>query len=518
MSAEFMEQVDLLVRARYPLIQVLSWEEHRAVQLLNEVASRQQKPLFDWSVTDGLRRVSPGRDGVAPGPKRERDALAVLNEILQNQAAAIYVLKDFHPYFDTPGVIRQLRDLGAALRQSRKTIVFLSPALKIPTELEKEIVVVDLPLPTVGELKQLLDSRIARPDTTRQFRINLSNAERDQLVRAALGLTLQEAERAFARAIVRDAVLDGDDIAAVLEEKVQIVRKSGLLEYCPVEAGLDTVGGMDLLKDWLRKRVRAFSQEARDYGLPDPRGVLLLGVQGCGKSLVAKSVAASWRMPLLRMDMSHIFQGFIGSSEENMRKALKVAESLAPVVLWIDEIEKAFAGHEGSAVTDGGTTARVIGLLLTWLQERKAPVFVAATANDISGLPPELMRKGRLDEIFFVDLPRSRERAEIFQIHLRKRRRDPAAFDLHVMVGASEGFSGAEIEQALVSAMHDSFFDDREVNTQDIVQALGNTVPISRTMRENVDTIRRWAADRARPVSSFQLRHRNGAAEAQADG
>lgn len=518
MTAGFLDQLDLLVRARYPLIHVLTWEEHRALQLAHEVAHRQQKPLFDWSVTDGLRRVSSGRESVGPGPKRERDALAVLNEILQNQAAAIYVLKDFHPHFETPGVTRQLRDLAAALRQSRKTIVFLSPALKIPIELEKEMVVLDLPLPTVDDLRQLFESRIARPDGARQFRINLSHAERDQLIRAALGLTMLEAERAFARAIVRDNVLDGDDIAAVLEEKVQIVRKSGLLEYCPVEEGLDTVGGMDLLKDWLRKRVRAFTQEARDYGLPEPRGVLLLGVQGCGKSLVAKSVAASWRMPLLRMDMSHIFQGFIGSSEENMRKALKVAESLAPVVLWIDEIEKAFAGHQGSAVTDGGTTARVIGLLLTWLQERTAPVFVAATANDISGLPPELMRKGRLDEIFFVDLPRSRERAEIFHIHLRKRRRDPAGFDLHALVNASEGFSGAEIEQALISAMHDSFFDDREPATDDIVQALGHTVPLSRTMRESVDTLRRWAADRARPVSSFQLRHRNGADGAPADG
>lgn len=518
MKDSFLEELDLLVRARYPLIYVVTWEEHRAMQLINEVATQQQKPLFDWSITDGLRRVSSGRDGVGPGPKREREVLAVLNEILQNQSPAIYVLKDFHSYFDTPGVVRQLRDLCHALRQSRKTILFLSPTLKIPVEMEKDLAVIDLPLPGYDDLRRLFESRVARPDTARQFRINLSNTERDALIKAAQGLTLMEAERAFARAIVRDNVLDGDDIDAVVQEKAQIIRKAGLLEYVPVAENLDSVGGMDVLKDWLRKRVRAFSQEARVYGLPEPRGILLLGVQGCGKSLVAKSVAASWHMPLLRMDMSRIFQGYIGSSEENMRRALQVAESLAPVVLWIDEIEKAFSGYQGSANSDGGTTARVIGLFLTWLQERTAPVFVVATANDITGLPPEMSRKGRLDETFFVDLPRSRERAEILQIHLRKRKRDPAAFDLHNLVTACDGFSGAEIEQAIVSAMHDSFFADREVTSTDLMRAFEQMVPLSRTSKEGVASLRQWASDRARPVSSHQTRNKNGAIEIAADG
>jgi AAA+ superfamily predicted ATPase len=518
MKETFLEELDLLVRARYPLIYVVSWEEHRAMQLINEVATQQQKPLFDWSITDGLRRVSSGREGVGPGPKRERDVLAVLNEILQNQAPALYVLKDFHSFFDTPGVVRQLRDLCHALRHSRKTILFLSPTLKIPVEMEKDLAVIDLPLPGYDDLRRLFESRVARPDTSRQFRINLSNSERDALIKAAQGLTLMEAERAFARAIVRDNVLDGDDIDAVVQEKAQIIRKAGLLEYVPVAENLDSVGGMDVLKDWLRKRVRAFSQEARTYGLPEPRGILLLGVQGCGKSLVAKSVASSWHMPLLRMDMSRIFQGYIGSSEENMRRALQVAESLAPVVLWIDEIEKAFSGYQGSANSDGGTTARVIGLFLTWLQERTAPVFVVATANDITGLPPEMSRKGRLDETFFVDLPRSRERAEILQIHLRKRKRDPAAFDLHNLVTACDGFSGAEIEQAIVSAMHDSFFADREVTSTDLMRAFDLMVPLSRTSKEGVASLRQWASDRARPVSSHQTRNKIDVVETNSDG
>jgi SpoVK/Ycf46/Vps4 family AAA+-type ATPase len=300
---------------------------------------------------------------------------------------------------------------------------------------------------------------------------------------------------------VRDNVLDAQDIQAVISEKRQVIRKSGLLEYYGVDADLADVGGMDVLKDWLRKRVRAFSDEARAYGLPQPRGILLMGVQGCGKSLVAKTIARQWQLPLLRMDMSMIFQGYIGSSEQNMRNATKTAESLAPVVLWIDEIEKAFSGVEGSGSSDAGTTARVVGTFLTWIQEKTAPVFVVATANEVRELPPELLRKGRLDEIFFVDLPRSRERAEIFAIHLHKVRREPMKYDLPELVGASRGFSGAEIEQAIIAGLHESFFDGRELETRDILKAIRDTVPLSRTMREKVEELRVWARDRARPVA-----------------
>ncbi|MBI2433701.1 MAG: AAA family ATPase [Candidatus Hydrogenedentes bacterium] len=509
MSREFLQNVDELIRARYPLLYVVTWEEERVRQLLAEVARAQGKSLLEWSITDGLRAIVGERRAPGPNQKRERNVLALLNEILQADASCIYLLKDFHTYLEAPEIVRQMRDLCQALRSSHKTMVICSPFLKIPVELEKAVTIVDLPLPSYEELSRLLDERVLRGPGPRSYRIQLTPAERDGIIKAAQGLTLTEAENAFAKSIVRDKTLDGRDVQAIMFEKVQIIRKSGLLEYYDLTSGLTTLGGMDLLKDWVRKRVRAFSQEAREYGLPPPRGILLMGVQGCGKSLAAKSIATVWSLPLLRLDMSRIFQGYIGSSEDNMRRALKVAESLAPVVLWIDEIEKAFSGVEGSSATDAGTTARVIGQYLTWMQEKSSPVFVVATANNVQHLPPELLRKGRLDEIFFIDLPRTREAAEIFSIHLKRLRRDPAAFDLNLLAAAAKGFSGAEIEQAIISAMYDSFFAGREVTTQDILNSLQETVPLSRTMRESIDSLRAWAADRARPASSLADPKRN---------
>jgi len=503
MSDAFVKQVDHLIRARYTLLNVITYEENRARNLLVQVGEQQHRPVFEWSVTEGLRQIS----GATPSARvaaKLNDALKVLNEILQTENAGIYVLKDFHEYLEEPHIRRQLRDLGHALRQSHKTIILLSPSLKIPEELEKAITIIDLPLPTFEELQDLLENRVLGGGNARRIQVKLNKEERKVLVKAAQGLTLAEAENAFAKAIVDDCTLDGNDISAIIEEKKQIIRKSGLLEYYDVNESMNAVGGMDLLKSWLNKRVRAFSDEARIYGLPAPKGVLLMGVQGCGKSLIAKTVAHEWRLPMLRMDMSRIFQGYIGSSEENMRRALILAESLAPMVLWIDEIEKAFSGIEGSSGVDGGTTARVIGQFLTWMQEKTAPVFVVATANSVKELPPELLRKGRLDEIFFIDLPRAKERAEILMIHLTKLKRKPGKFDLRALAEASHGFSGAEIEQALVSALHDSFFENREVTTKDITRNLELTVPLSRTMREKIAELRAWASDRARVVSSLQ--------------
>ncbi|HPO14315.1 MAG TPA: AAA family ATPase [Candidatus Hydrogenedentes bacterium] len=504
MPSSFLEEIDELIRARYTLIWVLTWEEQRARKLLAQVAAKQQKSLFEWSITDGFRRITGPQDSALQSPKREREPLAVLNEILQANTSALYLLKDFHAYLDAPEIVRQIRDLGHALYHSRKTLIILSPRLKIPAELEKSITIVDLPLPSYDDLAALLKEMLAAPSVSRRFRVDLASAEMDALIKAALGLTLAEAENAFARAIVRDNVLDSGDIQAVIEEKKQVIRKSGLLEYCDAPERMQQVGGMDLLKDWLAKRVRALSPEAQAYGLPSPRGVLLLGVQGCGKSLMAKTIADSWRLPLLRMDMSRIFQGYIGSSEENMRRALQTVESLSPVILWVDEIEKALSGVDGSSATDAGTTARVVGQFLTWMQEKTSPAFIVATANSIGGLPPELLRKGRLDEIFFVDLPRGRERGEIFQIHLKRIGRDPNRFDLKELAQASKGFSGAEIEQAIISALHDSFFENRELETRDILKSLSETVPLSRTMREQIEELRTWARHRARPVSSLQ--------------
>jgi len=314
-------------------------------------------------------------------------------------------------------------------------------------------------------------------------------------------LTLGEAENVFAKIIVKEQRLSGDDVREVLAEKQQIIRKSGLLEYCETTESFSHIGGLAVLKDWLGKRAAALTDEARAFGLPPPKGILMLGVQGCGKSLCAKAVSNLWQLPLLRFDMGRMFGSLIGSSEENTRRAIAVAESIAPAILWVDEIDKAFAGSSGSAVADGGTTARVFGTFLTWLSEKTAPVFVVATANDVSQLPPELLRKGRLDEIFFVDLPGLEEREEIFRIHLAKRGRDAAAFDTVACAAASHDLSGAEIEESINSALYDAFHARCEVTTTHILGALAQSVPLAKTMDEQIGRLRHWAEGRARNAS-----------------
>ena len=296
-----------------------------------------------------------------------------------------------------------------------------------------------------------------------------------------------------------------EDVNEVFAEKQQIIRKSGLLEYYATEENFGRIGGLTILKDWLNKRALAFTKEARAFGLPAPKGILMLGVQGCGKSLCAKAVSNQWQLPLLRFDMGRMFGSLVGSSEENVRRAIAVAESVAPAILWVDEIDKAFAGSQGSGATDGGTTARVFGTFLTWLSEKTAPVFVVATANDISQLPPELLRKGRLDEIFFVDLPSREERVEMFRIHIQKRGRDPACFNLEALAEASKDFSGAEIEEAINSALYDAFYTQGDISDDHLLTALAETVPLARTMDEQINRLRSWAEGRARNASVARL-------------
>ena len=494
-------QLDVLIRARYPILYVVTWEEDRAMYLLLKIARRHRKNVAMWTSTDGLRTIE-----VATGLKEDADQgrrpLEALNAALQGAQPCIYVLKDFHPYLKDPVIVRQLRDLCHSLKRSYKTLVLLSPTLELPMELQKSVTVVDIPVPGRGVMEDLLDELIESAGD--KATVSLTPADRDRLVTAVLGLTLDEAERVFAQALVRDAKLDASDIDAVVSEKKQIIRKTNLLEYYTPEENLDDVGGLDVLKEWLRKRGRAFSDEARAYGLPRPKGALMLGVQGCGKSLTAKAVARLWKLPLLRFDVSRIFDRFIGSSESNMRHALEIAESISPAILWVDEIEKAFSGSQSSGVSDAGTASRVFGTFVTWLQESPSLVFTIATANSIDALPPELLRKGRFDEIFFVDLPAQQERAEIFGIHLRKRRRDPGLFDVAELAALTDGFSGAEIEQAIISGLYDAFDAGREVETGDIVRCIKESVPLSVTMREGIAELRAWAADRTRPASSAQ--------------
>jgi ATP-dependent 26S proteasome regulatory subunit len=499
----FPTEIETLIRARYPILYVLSNEEIRVQNVVVEIARKRQKKAFEWSYSTGIVPAGASIQSHKNRNAATKDPLVALDQVIEQVEPAIFIFKDFHPFLtkNNFAIVRKLKEIALHLKNSFKTIVLISPMLEIPAELEKEITVLNHPLPSRDDLGGLLDKIIEDMRQFKQVKIELDDAGRERLLQAALGLTLGEAENVFARIIVKEERLSGDDVAEVFAEKQQTIRKSGLLEYCSTEESFANVGGLAVLKDWLNKRSAAFTQEARAFGLPAPKGILMLGVQGCGKSLCAKAVSNQWQLPLLRFDMGRMFGSFVGSSEENVRRAISVAESVAPAILWVDEIDKAFAGSQGSGATDGGTAARVFGTFLTWLSEKTAPVFVVATANDISQLPPELLRKGRLDEIFFVDLPSPEERAEIFRIHITRRQRPVEQFDLPALADASGDFSGAEIEEAINSALYDAFYEQRDITTQSVLATLAQTVPLARTMDEQVARLRSWAEGRARNAS-----------------
>lgn len=461
------------------------------------VADDQRKKVYAWTETRGLQNIA-----LPETPATLTDPLHVLHEIIISQEKAIFILLDFHPFLTNHQVIRRLRDAAQALKTSNKTIILLSPKLALPDEVAKDIVVLDVDLPAFAELTTALDDFLAQAQADqRVIQVNLHAEQRERLLKASQGLTLDEMRSVLNKAVVAHQQIGENTIPLMLAEKKQIIRKSDMLEYFAPEETFDELGGVATLKRWLAKRDQAFTEEARHFGLPVPKGLLLVGVQGCGKSLTAKAVASQWKLPLLRFDLGKVFSGLVGSSEENARKAIKVAESIAPCILWIDEIEKGLAGSASSHFSDAGTAARVFGTFLTWLQEKEKSVFVIATANDITQLPPELLRKGRFDEIFFVDLPGAAERQEIFRIHLRKRRRAPEQFDLHALQQASNGFSGAEIEQVVISGLYDAFEHGRPLSTADVLKSLQETVPLSQTMAEHLAALRAWAKTRARSAS-----------------
>jgi ATP-dependent 26S proteasome regulatory subunit len=498
----FQTEVETLIRARYPILYIVTSEEMRVQSLVVEIAHKRLKKVFEWSYSTGIVPAGTSIQSQKHRNAATKDPLMALDQVIEQVEPAIFIFKDFHPFLtkNNFAVTRKLKEIALHLKNSFKTIVLVSPVLEIPTELEKEITVLNFPLPGRDDLSGLLDKIIEDVKQFKQVKIDLDAAGRERLLQAALGLTLGEAENVFAKIIVKDERLSGEDVNEVFAEKQQIIRKSGLLEYYATNESFTQVGGLGVLKEWLNKRAIAFTAEARAFGLPAPKGILMLGVQGCGKSLSAKAVSTLWQLPLLRFDMGRMFGSLVGSSEENVRRAIAVAESVAPAILWVDEIDKAFAGSQGSGTTDGGTTARVFGTFLTWLSEKTAPVFVVATANDISQLPPELMRKGRLDEIFFVDLPSEEERHEIFRIHLA-RRRPESKFDLPVLAAASVDFSGAEIEEAINSGLYDAFYTQQELTTPHVLVALGQTVPLAKTMNEQINRLRSWAEGRARNAS-----------------
>ncbi|MCW5601384.1 AAA family ATPase [Nitrosomonas sp.] len=435
---------------------------------------------------------------------------------------AVFILKDFHVFFGANNrpqdvqVIRKVRDLLANLKQGQnpKNVIFISPQLLLPSDLEKDVTIVEFELPSIEEIKGILSQMIEANRHTGRIVINLSPEEQERLAKAALGLTLHEAENAFARAMVIDGRLDINDVEIILEEKQQTIRKSGILEYIKSDLNIDDVGGLQNLKRWLIKRNKSWLDIAVRYQLPAPRGVLITGVPGCGKSLLAKSVSAMWQVPLLRLDIGKIFAGIVGSSEENMRRAIQTAEAIAPCVLWIDEIEKGFSGMSGPS-GDSGTSNRIFGTFLTWMQEKTKPVFVVATANNISALPPEMMRKGRFDEIFFVDLPTQNERKEILKLHLNRRLQHPDVIGSFViddttvnrLANTTEGFVGAELEQVVISGLFEAFNEDRSVRMEDFERAVNLTVPLSVTQAEQIHRLRAWADVRA--VAATQREDRN---------
>jgi len=501
----FSQELETLIRARYPVVYVISSEESRVQQLVLEIARKRQKKVFEWSCNTGLIPAGASIQSQKQRHAATKDPLAALDYVIDQVEPALFLFKDFHPFLarGNTAIIRRLKEIALNLKNSFKTILLVSPVMEIPPELEKEITVLNFPLPSREDLDELLERIIQELRQRKQVQVDLDDSGRERLLQAALGLTLGEAENVFAKLVVKTERLSVEGVGEVFSEKQQIIRKNGLLEYYAATESFDQVGGLNLLKDWMNKRAMAFSDEARAFGLPAPRGVLMLGVQGCGKSLCAKAVSNQWQLPLLRFDMGRMFGSFVGSSEENVRRAIAVAESVAPAILWVDEIDKALAGTQGSGASDGGTTARVFGTFLTWLSEKTAAVFVVATANDISQLPPELLRKGRLDEIFFVDLPATAERQEIFRIHLQKRGRDATQFDLEALANASPDFSGAEIEEAINSALYDAFYAGQEIAATHILCALSQSVPLAKTMAEQIGELRSWANGRARNASSL---------------
>jgi ATP-dependent 26S proteasome regulatory subunit len=499
----FQTELETLIRARYPILYIITNEEMRVQNAVMEIAKKRQKKVFEWTFSTGIVPAGTSIQSQKNRSAVTKDPIMALDQVIDQVEPAIFIFKDFHPFLtkNNFAIIRKLKDIALHLKNSYKTILLVSPLMEIPPELEKEVTVLNYPLPSRDDLGELLDKIIADVRQFKQVKVDLDDAGRDRLLQAAMGLTMGEAENVFAKIIVKDERLTGEDVSEVFAEKQQIIRKSGLLEYYATDERFSNVGGLMVLKDWLNKRAVAFTSEARAFGLPPPKVILMLGVQGCGKSLCAKAVSNLWQLPLLRFDMGRMFGSLVGSSEENVRRAIAVAESIAPAVLWVDEIDKAFVGSQSSGTTDGGTTARVFGTFLTWLSEKTASVFVVATANDVSQLPPELLRKGRLDEIFYVDLPSEEEREEIFRIHITRRGRDAEKFDIKAFANASKDFSGAEIEEAIISALYDAFYAKQELATTHVLSSLNQTVPLAKTMAEKINSQRNWAVGRARNAS-----------------
>jgi len=503
------KQLDTLIRAGTHVLGISSFEWARVQACLDDISKDHGIPFFLWSSCFGLCKVNETgeKETVA---EDLTDPMFLLQTFYGKEFDnGLLLLEDFHPYIEPQNfqVIRWLREFTRLSPDVKKYIILLSPSISIPKELEKDVPLIDIPLPDTGVIRDVLEM------VADQYGLREAYGEVEfnpDLLDSALGLTIMEAQRAFSKAAVEERRITTKEIPLIIKEKEEIIKKGQLLEYFHPDFDFGAVGGMDNLKDWLNKRGKGFGEKARSFGLVAPRGVLLLGVQGCGKSLTAKAIANEWKLPLLRFDLGRVFGGIVGQSESNIRNALKISEALAPCILWIDEIEKGLSGVGSSDMTDGGTTSRVFGTLLTWMQEKGKPVFVIATANDISKLPAELLRKGRFDEIFFVDLPSLSERENIFRIHIRRKERDgkprnPDSFDIDQLAKEAQGYTGAEIEEIVNEAMYIAFNDGvRNVCEEDFLKAVKEIVPLSSTMKEEILDLRKWASVRTRPASNHE--------------
>ncbi len=479
----FSEEFNLLLRARYPVLYIPTREEERVEAAIAQSAKLSDRAVYIWDFVDGYQG---NPNDVGFGKRNPLQALEFV-EKLPATAPAVFVLRDFHRFLEDVSVSRKLRNLARSLKSQPKNLVLLSSQVAIPSDLSEVMTVLDFPLPNAEELKFEIERLLSATGKS------LDSKLLDDLVRSCQGLSIERIRRVLARALAMHGELRFEDVELILEEKRQTIRQTQILEFYPATENISDIGGLDNLKDWLLRRGGAFSEKARQYGLPHPKGLLLVGIQGTGKSLTAKAIAHHWHLPLLRLDVGRLFSGLVGESESRTRQMIDLAEALAPCVLWIDEIDKAFAGVDSRG--DAGTTSRVFGTFITWMAEKKTPVFVVATANNIQSLPPEMLRKGRFDEIFFVGLPSQEERKAIFEVHLsRLRPHNLKQYDLERLAYETPDFSGAEIEQALVEAMHIGFSQNRDFTLDDILEAASQTVPLARTAKEQIEFLQEWAA------------------------
>ena len=480
----FNDEFELLLRARYPLIYIPTLEEERVEASIAQAAKRLgDRAVYIWDFVDGYQG-NPNDEGF--GRRNPLQALEFVDKVAES-AASIFILRDFHRFLDDISISRKLRNLSRRLKSQPKNIVILSPQVAVPADLAEVLTVVEFPLPNASEIKAEIQRLLS---ATAQ---SLSDKVLDELVRSAQGLSLERIRRVLARGIASHGEIQPEDVELILEEKRQSIRQTQILEFYPTTERISDIGGLDNLKDWLLRRGGAFTERARQYGLPHPRGLLLVGIQGTGKSLTAKAIAHHWHLPLLRLDVGRLFGGLVGESESRTRQMIQLAEALAPCILWIDEIDKAFSGIDSKG--DAGTTSRVFGTFINWLAEKKSPVFVVATANNIQSLPPEMLRKGRFDEIFFVGLPSQEERRAIFELHLsRLRPHNLKSYDLDRVAYETPDFSGAEIEQTLIEAMHIGFSQNRDFTTDDILESASQIIPLARTAQEQIQFLQNWAA------------------------